>query len=150
MRYPVKSMSTLLSTDIVSANSLRLSSGVKGSYGTSNVSDDIVDYGERSTERRPRWKNTPGIQVSLQSLEQEPQIDEYRRLQFDGRRKEFTRVTELKNINQTVDVEQFDEGNTRSERSVNPRTNIILDSFIQQMGGAEQSLSSGSTINTSV
>ena len=142
-------MSTLVSTNVVTTNSLQTSSGVKGSYETSNVSG-IVDNGRSSTERKLRWKNTPGIRVSLQSQVQEPQIDEYRRLQFDGRRQESTRVTEHKNINQTIEMEKFEDKNTRTDRSVNPRTKNLLDSFIQQMGGAEQSLSSGSHVNISV
>ena len=118
------------------------------SSATSN-GNDIIDHADGRAGRKYRWKNTPGIRVSLQALDQEPQIDEYRRLRSDGRRNGSEKVTE-NNINRTIEADQFDKVNNRSERSVNPRSKIILDSFIQQMVGAEQSLSSGSYINTSV
>ena len=124
----------------------RVSSGSLG-YSTS------VDEAERSTQRKSHWQNMPGIQVTLQSKDQSPQLDEYRQLRSDGRRKDSTKIapdlTGTENINRTIEVEQLEEGST-NPRSVNPRTKIILDNFIQQMGGAEQYLSSGSYISTSV
>ncbi len=137
MRYPVKIMSSEIST---------ISGSAPVSVNSQRISDDQSGVGNsgRSTERRSRWQNTPGIRVSLQSLDQEAQINEYRRLRSDGRRKDQLSGVELENFNRTIEVESLNKG------SVNPRTRIILDRFIQQMGGAEQSLSIGSYINTSV
>jgi hypothetical protein len=144
MRYPVKSMDNAISTISASVNRSRISKEVHVSHGTSDASDS-TDRADRSTQRKSRWQNTPGIRVSLQSLDQQPQLDEYQQLRFDGRRKDSTKVAGAENINRTIEADQFNK-----KRSVSPRSKIILDSFIQQMGGAEQSLSSGSTINTSV
>ena len=136
----------------VSENRSRISNEVRVSYGTSDVSG-AADQPESSAQRKPRWQHTAGIQVSLQSLDQEPQLDEYRQLRSDGRRKESTKVApevaETGNVHRTIEAEQLEEGSANS-RSVNPRTKTILDNFIQQMGGTEQSLSSGNYINTSV
>ncbi len=100
-------------------------------------------------QRRSRWQNTPGIRVSLQSLDTEPQIEEYRSLKFDGRRKASTKIVPEMIINpDKFNKGQFAEG---SFRTVNPRSKMVLDDFIQQMGGAAQPADqNGSLVNTSV
>ncbi len=155
MRYSVRNMDHALSTTSVTArvsgNPLQIPNGVNvshGASGNSSVSDEATKPADGRTRRKSSWKNTPGIRVSLQSKEQQPQLEEYRQLRSDGRRKDSTKVAESENIKQTIEAESLEK------RSVTPRAKIILDSFIQQMGGGEQSLSmptsSGSYINTSV
>lgn len=110
--------------------------------GTSSVDDIDAD---QNTRRKTRQQNGPGIRVTLHSLSKEPQIEEYRGLKFDGRRKGSSKAVENESV---IQMEQFDQGT----RSVNPRSKIVLDSFIQQMGGAEffPTPSTGINVNTSV
>jgi|GEM_PF-4575248 len=132
-------ISTSVASVAVTANSIQILNGqLPGDQPNS------IDKVRHRTERRYRWQNTPGIRVSLQNPDQQPQINEYRRLRSDGRRKNPSSEIESEIFNRTIEARTLDKG------SVNPRTKIILDRFIQQMGGAEQSLSIGSYINTSV
>ena len=145
MRYSVKSMDSVIPTisasasGAVSVRSLQIENEAPTSHATSG---NASITGE--AQGTFRWQNSPGIRVSLQSQDLEPQIDEYRRLRSDGCRKDSTMTAEPENIHRIIEAEQF------AERSVNPRTKVILDNFIQQMGGIEQPMSSGSHINTSV
>lgn len=113
-------------------------------HHAANATDRTSDR----AERRTRWKNTPGIRVSLQSLEQQPDLNAYQQLGSNGRRKEST--MDAAPIEHTARIFEAERVDNENVRSVNPRSRLVLDSFIQQMGGAEQSLSSGSYINTSV
>ncbi|MFK8067072.1 MAG: hypothetical protein AB8D52_02405 [Gammaproteobacteria bacterium] len=114
--------------------------------------DQNSENADHGTQSRSRWQNTPGIRVSLQSLNTEPQIEEYRSLKSDGRRKASTMVSPETVINpDRSNIGSFGEVNFRS---VNPRSKMVLDDFIQQMGGAaqpvDQNRATGSLINTSV
>ncbi len=146
-------MGSIISTSLSSASrsvpakrTHPLDGASSGISASTTIESPLTDHVEPNRQRKLRWQNTPGIQVSLQN--HEPQLDEYRLLRSDGRRKDSTKVApetvRAENTNRTIEAEQFDK------RSVNPRSKIILDNFIQQMGGAEQLLTRGSYINTSI
>lgn len=131
-----------------SVNSLSISTGVHRSQRTAFNAASTAERNSDGSARRSRWENTPGIRVSLQSLEQQPEVNDYQQLRSDGRRKESTmEAAPIDHTERIIEAEQTDKENSRS---VNPRSRVILDSFIQQMGGAEQSVSSGNYINTTI
>ena len=110
------------------------------------ASDNISNHAENRPERKPRQQNTAGIQVFLQNSH-EPKIEEYRKLRTNGRRQDSTKINEQDRI---IAGQRSVLDNIQTTRSVNPRSKIILDNFIQKMVGAEQSFSTGNYINTSV
>ncbi len=133
---------------INSVSSLSISTGVHRSQQTAFNAASTAEQSSDGSARRSRWENTPGIRVSLQSLEQQPEVNDYQQLRSDGRRKESTmEAAPIEHTGRVIEGEQIDKEHSRS---VNPGSRVILDSFIQQMGGAEQSVSSGSYINTTI
>ncbi|GEM_PF-4738559 len=109
---------------------------------------DTVTLHDQKPKRKPHWNHTPGIRVSLQSQRTEPRIEEYLNLRTGGKRKE-SREKAGQRPSQPVTL---DTGSIHKETvpSVKPGSKVVLDAFIKVMGGAEQSMSRGSFVNTAV
>lgn len=122
-------MANTLSLNVT--NTLSTNSG-RGDHVTSSVRSRQVEHEQEassSSARRRRWENTPGIRVTLNSLDQDEQVDHYQRLNYQGRR--LTSSSEVESVIESHLHAQL-SGQTPLTRQVN---RYALEHVIKQMSG---------------
>ncbi len=93
--------------------------------------------------KRNRWENTPGIRVTLQSLEQDPVLQAYESLHYSGRRV----VKNEQPTSISASPEESAVATNGSSRKVN---RLALETLIKQMSGELQNPDRGALLNERV
>lgn len=134
---------------MVSTVTHTISADVKASETPSRISE--ANQTELRNDRKSRWQNAPGIRVSLQSHLPSPELDEYRRLSPDGRRKiKTTQNKPDQTLIKTVATDSFSIRDQARKNVARPGSSSVLESFIRQMGATGQSQFCGSHIDVTV